>query len=474
MFGKGGALSSWLREFGQLVFIQTIQAFIYAIIISVIMAIYDTAIDRASADALHTDYATGLGFFAVVALVSVFKVEDMARKIFGIGSTKADHGSAVKDIAKTAIAVNLGKRVLDNGKKVVGGTKNWLGGRKDEKKAADRLERRKQALYKDMGMDDETNKLSTPATQQAGGAGSVLATSKNDEKAKLLAKAKKSRMLAITETDPTRHKALMDEAQQYESMASGLSDTIVESESGGSASLSASAGGSSTGRSTGTSQSTKSGNYHQKMLDLQEQYEKEISSIKKRRKEGFRTMTKGVMEMGGSVVGATAGGILGFAGGDIDEGLRSVVSGAGVGDVVGETVANVSFGTEDAISSAYKATSSAIKDYSSSIKSQYEEERKNVSSQITQMNNEASAEVKRINKEVEKARESLENDVELSTRQTVTAMKNAVKKGTTKAYKSRHGGLKQLETGLKDLQSHMSNSTATKHIPLNNNVESID
>ena len=33
MFGKGGgALSTWIKEFCQLVFIQTLQAFIYAIV----------------------------------------------------------------------------------------------------------------------------------------------------------------------------------------------------------------------------------------------------------------------------------------------------------------------------------------------------------------------------------------------------------------------------------------------------------
>ena len=40
MFGKkGGVLGSWIKEFCTLVFIQTIQAFIYAIIISVIFVI---------------------------------------------------------------------------------------------------------------------------------------------------------------------------------------------------------------------------------------------------------------------------------------------------------------------------------------------------------------------------------------------------------------------------------------------------
>ena len=461
MFGKGGALSAWLKEFCQLVFIQTLQAFIYAIIIIVIMEIYSTSIEGSSD---VTNYVTGLGLFSVAALFSVFKIEDLARKIFGFGSTKADHGSAVKSIAKTAFALQLGKRVLNNGKQMVGGAKNMLGANKDAKKAADRLERRKQALFKDTGITEETagdTSSVTSTTSPRAEAQRRIDSQKRAEKIKLFEDAQKARRLAQTESDPVKKKALINEAKQKLAQSNAINDTLVESTSR------ASIGGNSN-----SSGSAKPGNYHQKMLDIKEQYESEIAAAKKKRKEGFRTMTRGAMETTGAVIGGTAGGILGLSGGDLDDGINGLMSGAGLGDAAGEFATNTVFGAKDMVEGAYKSTTKAVKDYSSSIKEQYEEERKNAVSQIKDMNNEAKKEVSRINKNAEKARADLEKEINLSAGQTAKAIAKSVGKGASKAYNSRHGGIKQLDAGLKDLEKHISN--ATKDIRLDNNVESID
>lgn len=148
MFGKGqGVLGAWIKEFCQLVFIQTIQAFIYAIIISFVVKIM---VENQKVAMDVSDYRTGLGLICVFAMVSVFKVEDLARKIFGFGPTKADHGGAVKSIAKTAFAMQLGKRVLDNGKKVVGGAGKLLKSNKDAAKARRQLNEDKADLEADM------------------------------------------------------------------------------------------------------------------------------------------------------------------------------------------------------------------------------------------------------------------------------------------------------------------------------------
>ena len=72
---KGGVLNNWIREFCTLVFTQTIQAFLYAVIISVIL-LGMTKDNNVSAD----DYNASLGLMCTFALMSIFKVEKQYTK----------------------------------------------------------------------------------------------------------------------------------------------------------------------------------------------------------------------------------------------------------------------------------------------------------------------------------------------------------------------------------------------------------
>lgn len=139
--GKGGgALNTWLKEFTALVFTQTIQAFIYAIVISIIMLGMGGKVDDTTNGISANDHNGAVGLMSVFALMSVFKVEEMARRIFGISDTKASTGSAMKSIAKTAIAASLGKRVLNNAGKILGGAKAINKAGQDRRKLAKRID----------------------------------------------------------------------------------------------------------------------------------------------------------------------------------------------------------------------------------------------------------------------------------------------------------------------------------------------
>jgi len=146
MFGKGGGpLNSWIKEFCELVFIQTLQAFIFALTMGFIISIMNaqaTAMDK-------TDSNSALAVVCIVALTSIFKVEEIARRIFGFGPTKADHGNAVASIGKSMIALQMGKNMLDNGKKIVGGFGAMWGGHKEKNRAIQRANKRYAALEKD-------------------------------------------------------------------------------------------------------------------------------------------------------------------------------------------------------------------------------------------------------------------------------------------------------------------------------------
>lgn len=296
--GKGGALSVWLKEFTALIFTQAIQAFIYAIIISIILYGMGPR-DQISAD----DNNAALGLMSTFALLSVFKVEEMAKKIFGISETKASHKNAMKSIAKTAIAAKLGKRVLNNAGKVFGGIKAINQSGQDRRKAKSRLEED----MKDNGFEMRDGKAVYVGRRTAAtvaGAGAAAATAVG----------------AVT--------------------ASGSSGSFVDAPE---AFADIQVGGDVTPSVTapvGTSSSTRdvlSDASKRRMKNALRSYEDKLGEINKAKAEGIKSIASGLTESVGAIVGATTGGLLGGADGDLDEMLQGVLAGAGVGDIVGKT-----------------------------------------------------------------------------------------------------------------------------------------
>lgn len=107
----GGALSAWLKEFCALVFIQSIQAFTFAIIMVMV-------INLVSGESANSN-AAPLGMVAVVAMASISKLEDLVKKMFGIGPSVTDPSlrGGMKSWATGMVAFGAAKRVADNGKK---------------------------------------------------------------------------------------------------------------------------------------------------------------------------------------------------------------------------------------------------------------------------------------------------------------------------------------------------------------------
>lgn len=280
--GKGGgALSMWLKEFTALIFTQTIQAFIYAIVISVILFGMEP-----TSEASAQDNNAALGLMATFALLSVFKVEDMAKKIFGIGDTKASHGNAMRSLAKTAIAAQLGKRVLNNVGKVFGGAKAWGQAGQDRRKLKGRMEED----LKDEGFELKDGKLSK--IQKAGGGSSSTGRSAS-------------------------------------------STSVGSSSAGGGSSV---VGGASSSAAGGDDVMTSAA-YRRAKAALRN-YQDKASEINKSRNEGIKTMISGLVESQGSIFGAATGAVIGGADGDLDEALQGMMAGAGVGDAIGEAAVN--------------------------------------------------------------------------------------------------------------------------------------
>ena len=138
---KKDVFADWLREFCMLVFIQTVQAFIFAIVMSLIISVLSDFPED------ETDAVASTGVIAVIVLASVSKIEDIVKKIFGIKSGFHDSGmrGGLKSLATTMLAANMAKGVLDNGKKFFGGIGRGIGAgvsaKRDTSRARARLAR---------------------------------------------------------------------------------------------------------------------------------------------------------------------------------------------------------------------------------------------------------------------------------------------------------------------------------------------
>lgn len=278
--GKGGgALSAWLKEFTALVFTQTIQAFIYAIIITIIL--YGMGGDKGGTVGAN-DNNTALGLMATFALLSVFKVEDLTRKIFGISDTKASHGNALKSIMKLKFAADIGKRTLNNAGKFLGGIGKINKAGQDRRKLKKRL---------DEDMQDEMSQNG----QQSGASGGPVYGG------------------AGVDADNDSSGAAFGGAGSYSSGSSG-----------------AVGGGANANHDAISSASRR------RMRNALRNYEDQLSAINKSRDEGIKDMISSVVESQGAIFGGAVGAVLGGSDGNFDEAVAGLMAGAGVGDMLGK------------------------------------------------------------------------------------------------------------------------------------------
>lgn len=257
----GGALSAWLKEFCALVFVQSIQAFTFAIIMVMVINLVG--------DESANSKAAPLGMIAVVAMASISKLEDLVKKMFGIGPSVTDPSlrGGMKSWATGMVAFGAAKRVADNGKKFFGGI------------------------------------------------GSAAAASK----------AKKSAL-------QRKQKFLDDYAKAHGAIGAG---------SGGAGGGVGGSAGATGGASAGGAAGNVSYNDYMKYRDRLEAYNDKINEAKKNQRAAFKDMGKGILETGGAIAGAASGAAFSAATGDADTIIKSAITGAGVGDILGEKVIDI-------------------------------------------------------------------------------------------------------------------------------------
>lgn len=276
-----GVFTTWIKELCALVFVQTIQAFILAIVLSIIL----TFIKEIGSTISNQAIVSALGVLCIVLLTSLTKMEQITKKIFGLDSgilqNKPPHG-----LMASYMALKAAGRMFNNIPKIASGFSGLVGARTDKKKVQARFNnKRNNMLGGTSGAGD------APGAGGGSGAGGGA--------------------------------------------GSGSDDDSLESLTGGGAV--GSLGG-------GATPQFRNG-YKQKDLDaLEDKYEEQLAAIKKQRKEARNKILSGTLETGGAITGAFGGAAVGLtsglATGDLDQIPKAIGYGIGAGDAVGEATAN--------------------------------------------------------------------------------------------------------------------------------------
>ncbi len=286
---KKGIFGGWFKELASLIFTQTVQAFLLAIIMSIIV----NALTANGGDG----GTYGAGLLAIIALSQFGKIELLIKNIFGVTS---QFGGSMQDgkggLLGSMMALKMGKKVLDNGSKLVGGTRNALMANRNVRN----LKREKKDLQ--LGLDADS----------AEGAADTALGAMNEEADKFIDNAATGAGL-----------------QAGANMVNGGSGG-----NGGGVGISSSQIDqliSAVKEQTSALKSQKSDSDKKDSTEKLKDLNQKIAEAKNQRRAGIRTAVAGVGETLGAGVGAAAGTIVGLGMGDNI--AQNAVTGAGLGDM---------------------------------------------------------------------------------------------------------------------------------------------
>lgn len=119
---KKGIFGTWFREIATIIFTQTVQAFLLAVVMSIIIS----ALGKNTGAGDQDGQTAAAGLLAIIALSQFGKIELLIKNIFGVTSGLADvsmQGGRAGLTAGKMLALGGAKRLMDNGKKVATGVK---------------------------------------------------------------------------------------------------------------------------------------------------------------------------------------------------------------------------------------------------------------------------------------------------------------------------------------------------------------
>ena len=307
---KKGIFGGWFKELASLIFIQTVQAFLLAIIMSIIVnALVGT-------DGNGSTY--GAGLLTIIALSQFNKIEFLIKNIFGVTSQyggSMDQGKG--GLLGSMMALKMGKRVLDNAGKVVGGTGTAI------KAGIQRhgITQQKKALMAENDLGD-ANALKDAALNEMG-----------EQADKFIDNAATGAGL-----------------QAGANMVNGSSNTggVGVSSSQIDQLISAVKDQTSALKSSQNDSSKDKAQAKLKALDDQ------MAQLKSKQFDGIKRVGSGLAETAGVIPGAAAGAIIGLGMGE--NVAKNAITGAGLGDLAGEKLNNAAFGAGRGVKNLYDIT----------------------------------------------------------------------------------------------------------------------
>lgn len=310
---KKGIFGGWFKELASLIFTQTVQAFLLAIIMSIIVNAL-----AGSSDENSTGGTYGAGLLAIIALSQFGKIELLIKNIFGVTS---QFGGSMQDgkggLLGSLMALRFGKRILDNGAKVIGGAGTTIKtgiqrhGLTQQKKALMADEKLGDAeAIKDVALNEMGEQADKFIDNAATGAGLQAG-------ANMVNGGGNTNGVGISSS----------QIDQLISAVKAQTDTLK------------------------SSQNEASKDKAQSKLKA---IEDQMAQLKSKQFEGVKKMTSGIVETAGAIPGAAAGAIIGLGMGD--DVAKNAITGAGIGDMVGEKVNSVTLGAGRGVKNLYDIT----------------------------------------------------------------------------------------------------------------------
>ena len=275
---KNDVFNAWFKELCSLVFVQTFQAFLLAIVMSIIIK----ALSLSNSDSIDA-----IGLLAIIALFSFSKIELLIKNIFGLTSGQGDPSlaSGSNSFMKGYLALKGAGRIANNGRKLIGGTGRAIAGQVRYMSA-------KKPYY-----DAKIAELQSPKNANTINSGSTT---------------KSTASPGSTEKDDKKQSLDSADINKLVNEISQLTRALEKNQNSDDA---------------------------KKREEKLEKLKEAVDKAKKERDDGLKSAIQGLGETAGAFTGATVGALYGLSKGD--DVINLSLSGAGAGDVAGEAVANV-------------------------------------------------------------------------------------------------------------------------------------
>ncbi len=313
---KKGVLGSWFREIATLIFTQTIQAFLLAIVMTIVISAMSASSTSNSSGNSGTNYAAGM--LAIIALSQFGKIEMLVKNIFGVTSQFGDPAMQNGKGALTAgglLAMRGIKKVGDNAGKIIGGTAGAIKGQAQLRT----LNRQKDALNAQMAGADET----LNGIENGGNLGTNL--------------------IAAQHLGETMSEMGPGGGSSNVGVTSSQIGQLIEA----------------VNRQTQAVEKGQANAQKDKIADKMKELDKKIEETKASRNESLKKVGSGFAETAGAIVGGSAGAVYGLAQGD--EIAKSTGIGIGIGDTAGSTAVNVVAKTGSGIAKGVRSVSNIAK-----------------------------------------------------------------------------------------------------------------